>query len=98
MIKDCVFENRAKNTINSSDMFLSEVERIRQAGYSTDNQEFVDGMIAVATAITDHRGTMVASLAFHAPTPRMDLDQALTYLETLKSAAAELSRIFSDGM
>lgn len=98
MVKACKFVKLAKNTITSPAKLLAEVERIREQGYSTDNQEFVDGMIAVATAITDPQGNMVASLAFHAPTPRMDLGQALAHLDTLKKAAVELSRILGNDM
>jgi len=48
-------------------------------------------MVALAVPINDDKGRMVAALAFHAPTVRMDLERARTYLPALKKAAAALS-------
>jgi DNA-binding IclR family transcriptional regulator len=90
------FEKKTERTITDPHELCLEIDRIREAGYSQDNEEFMAGMVALAVPVNDFHGRMVASLAFHAPTPRMSLDVALTHLGTLREAASELSRIIID--
>lgn len=79
------------NTITDREKLIEAVGRIRRSHVGVDNEEFVDGMVAVAVPINDAKGRMVAALAFHAPTVRMDLDKALTYLPVLRKASQALS-------
>ena len=90
------FEKMTGHTMTDPHELAVEVERIRKAGYSQDNQEFMAGMVAIAVPVNDFHGRMVASLAFHAPTPRMSMEAALTHLGTLREAGNELSRIIID--
>lgn len=90
------FARRTDRTITDPKVLAAEIESIRLSDYSRDNEEFIDGMIAVAVPVKDAYGRMVSSLSFHAPTPRMSLDVALTYLDRLRAAADELTRIIVD--
>lgn len=90
------FERKTERTITGPTELSLEIDRIREAGYSQDNEEFIAGMVALANPVKDAHGRMVASLAFHAPTPRMNLEAALSHLDTLREAAWELSRIIID--
>lgn len=80
-----------KNTITNADDLMAELATIRTDRVGVDDEEFVEGMVALAVPINDDKGRMVAALAFHAPTVRMDLERARTYLPALKKAAAALS-------
>lgn len=90
------FEKMTERTITDPKALAAEIDRIRKAGYSQDNEEFMEGMIALAVPVKDSQGRMVCSLAFHAPTPRMSLKEAHQHLDRLRLAADELSRIIVD--
>jgi len=90
------FKKMAKRTITAPKKLAAEISRIREAGFSQDNEEFIDGMVAIATPVRDVNGRMVASLALHAPTPRMSIDEALTHIQDLRAAADELTSILAE--
>ncbi len=79
------------NTIVDVEKFTWELTKIRQQGYSTNDQEYVPGLIAVAVPITRSDGTVVAGLSVHAPALRLDLQTAISYLPPLQSAATRLA-------
>jgi len=87
------FEKKTERTLTDPDSLTEEISKIRKAGYSQDNEEFMEGMIALAVPVKDAQKRMVCSLAFHAPTPRMSLEDARSHLDRLRNAADELSRI-----
>ncbi|MDV7339624.1 IclR family transcriptional regulator [Terasakiella sp. A23] len=89
-------EKLTDNTLCDPDELRKELQVIRERGYSTDNEEFIEGLIAVATPIKDGNDRVVACLAFHAPTPRMSLEQAITHLDSLQEAAQKLSNILRE--
>lgn len=81
------------HTLTDPALLLAEVQRIRQQGYSTDSEEFVPGMIAVAVPVLDGAGKLMATVSFHAPRQRLTLDEGLRHLPDLHAAAAELARM-----
>ncbi|MCH9806331.1 MAG: IclR family transcriptional regulator [Alphaproteobacteria bacterium] len=87
------FEKKTERTLTDPAELSAELDRVRRKGYAQDNEEFIDGMVALAAPVKDAAGRMVCSLAFHAPTPRMTLSVAHTHLNRLRAAADELSRI-----
>ncbi|MEO1493291.1 MAG: IclR family transcriptional regulator [Pseudomonadota bacterium] len=93
MVNNMTLEKKAKNTITDRGDLLAELGKIRGQGYSEDNEEFVDAMIALAVPINDENGRLVSTLAFHAPTPRMSMEVAHTHLQRLRDAAQELSQL-----
>lgn len=84
------------NTITSPEVLIEQIGVIRAQGYSVDNEEFMLGMIAVAVPILDGHNRLVATLSFHAPTVRFDVDSALTFLPNLHRAAKDLSSLLQD--
>ncbi|MCP5152709.1 MAG: IclR family transcriptional regulator [Ectothiorhodospiraceae bacterium] len=79
------------NTIVDRRELDDEMSRIRTRGFSTNDQEFGVGIIAVAVPIRDASGQVLAGVAMHAPTPRMSLKRALSYRATLMGAADRLA-------
>ncbi|MRU14742.1 IclR family transcriptional regulator [Roseovarius sp. A21] len=90
---------RTPNTLTDHDALLEEIREIRKQGYSLDREEFMSDMIALAVPILDQNDRLMATLAFHAPTQRIKIDQALGYLDEMRSAARDLSELVtgSDG-
>lgn len=91
------FEARTVRTLTTAKEIRREVARTRERGFSVDDEEFMDGMVAVAVPIDDGRGRFLSALAFHAPTQRLSLTEAENHRERLKKAAADLSRLVVEG-
>ncbi len=87
-------EPLTKNTFTGRDAFLMELSRVAKQGYSVDNEEFMEGMIAVAVPVLDQKSKYCAAIAFHAPTQRMSLEMALSHRQTLFDGAKQMSQAF----
>lgn len=72
---------------------LEELADTRKRGYAIDNEEFMDGMVALAVPVTDAQGRYVASLAMHGPSQRFNLDKAIDERNVLLDGAARLQNI-----
>ena len=81
-----------ENTIIDPQAFGPELDRIRSTGVSTDNQEFLAGVICIAVPVFGTSRRPAAALAISAPTARMSLEEALRHLPTLHEAAHRLSQ------
>ncbi|MEL6750667.1 MAG: IclR family transcriptional regulator [Pseudomonadota bacterium] len=92
-INNFAFEARTGATITDAVSMKAEIANIREKGFATDREEFMEGMAAVAVPILDRQGSLFATLSIHVPTMRMSLEEALTHMASLKEAAAELSSI-----
>lgn len=79
------------NTITDPEKLAAHLETINACGYSLDNEEFINDMVAIAVPITDETGRFVAALATHGPSVRMTPEIAKTYLPQLRAAAERLS-------
>lgn len=86
-------ERRARNTITDAAALESHLNQIRQDGFSLDDQEFIDGMVAMAVPIKDASGRFCASLSFHAPNQRIDIDTARSYVDRFRRSALEISQL-----
>ncbi len=82
-----------RNTITRPARLRRECEMIRTAGYSTDREEFIAGLIAVAVPVFDAGGVPRAAIALHAPTARMSLDEAIKRLPRLQAAAKAMREL-----
>lgn len=71
-----------------------ELKRIRQRKVSTDNEEYLAGLVCVAVPITAPDGKAFAAVAVQALLARMPLERALGEVRRLKSAAAALASTF----
>jgi DNA-binding IclR family transcriptional regulator len=83
-------EKLTPNTITNPTELELALAKISRSGVSTDNEEFLEGMIAIAVPITDAVGRFVAGLAIHAPVVRLGLEDALGHVDVLRAAAREL--------
>jgi DNA-binding IclR family transcriptional regulator len=93
ILNNTKLERRTDKTLTDKEALSDEIDRIRAKGFSEDNEEFIEGMIALAVPINDREGRFVSALAFHAPTPRMPFSIAHQHLDRLRDAAAELAHL-----
>lgn len=84
---------RTEKTITRPEDLIAEIDATRTRGYAIDNEEFMEGMVALAVPIKDASGRLVATLSFHAPTLRFTIEKALTHLPDLKTAAEDLAAL-----
>ena len=80
-------------TVTEPRRLEAELARIRRQGYSTDNQEFMSGVVCIAVPVQGPRnGHVSAGLAISAAEARLTLAEAKRFLPALRAAAAKLAR------
>ena len=84
-------EPHTANTITDAAALEAALKPIRSDEVGVDDEEFLDGMVAVAVPIKDPQGRVCATLATHGPVQRMSLERARAQVPNLKRAAAELA-------
>ncbi|MEO1638576.1 MAG: IclR family transcriptional regulator [Pseudomonadota bacterium] len=92
-LKNYALEPMTDKTITDPDALAAALETIRRQGYSTDSEEFMEGMTAIAVPIMDNQGRLMSTLSIHAPEQRRDLPDLVTFLDDLRRAAHELSMV-----
>ncbi len=86
-------EARTDKTHTAPDSLLKELKETARRGYSLDDQEFVDGMIAIAVPILDPKGRFAAALAFHGPVQRLTPESAIKRKDILTEGARRLTEV-----
>jgi DNA-binding IclR family transcriptional regulator len=94
MLESLPLAAHAPNTIVEPRTLRRELQRIARRGYSTDDQEFLVGLVAVAVPVRDGRGQVLAAVATHAPVARLDLKRMIAEVPKLEAAAARIARTF----
>ncbi len=84
---------RTPNTITDVVQLNDALDRIRADQVGTDNEEFLDGMVAVAVPLADSEGRLFATLAVHAPRLRMSIEEAKAHVPILREAADQLAAL-----
>lgn len=80
-------------TITDKERFSEEIIQIKQLGYATDQEEFIEGMIAVAVPVFNKQNEFCATLSFHAPKQRLSLERGLKHLDDVRIAAQKLGAL-----
>lgn len=83
------------NTITDPARLATELARIRDDGVSTDNEEFLAGVVCLAVPVTAPDGQIIAGLAISAPSARLSMKRALQQVPALNDAARQLSGLLS---
>jgi len=86
----------AKNTITDFQSLKKELSVIQKRGYSLDDEEFIDGMVAIALPLFDQQGQFMASLFCHCPKSRKGTSDLENYLPVLRSAQQKLEKVYQD--
>ena len=86
-------EQRTKSTLTDIDLLIDELAETRKRGYSTDAEEFMEGMVAIAVPIQDDRGRLLTTISIHVPVQRHSVDGLLKFLPDLRDAAANLEDV-----
>ena len=85
-----------RNSKTAPESLTEEVRRIRALGYSTDDQEFMVGMAAIAVPVWDDLGRLLSTLSVHAPVQRNSVNELKDHLPLLQDAAEQLRLMVID--
>ncbi len=88
-----VLDQHTEKSLTDPAVLLEEIDLTRARGYSTDNEEFMDGMVAIAVPIRDDRDRLMSTLSVHAPTQRVTVTDLVKHLDRFKKAATDLSEL-----
>ena len=96
MVTSLTLERLTDTTHTDPTTLQQELTTVAKQGFALDNEEFMHGMVAIAVPVTDTSGRFVAALAFHGPTQRITIDDAIARKDILLQAAKRLrTAIFS---
>ncbi|MEP3636593.1 MAG: IclR family transcriptional regulator [Paracoccaceae bacterium] len=90
-------EKRTEKTETDPVALRAELALTKERGYSTDNQEFMEGMAAIAVPVRDDQSRLLTTLSIHAPLQRSGIESLRVHLPRLESAAAQLEELVLDG-
>lgn len=80
------------NTVTQAKELAAMLARIRTEAVSTDNEEFMAGLVAIAVPVLHPTGKqMVGAVSLNAPAARMSVQRARRHLPVLKRAAVALT-------
>ena len=91
MLRSIPLYRYTENTITEVSRLERELDNIRSTEVSTDDQEFLAGVVCVAVPVHGPKKQPVAALAVSAPLARMSLQQGLAHIPLLRSAADNLA-------
>ncbi len=93
MVESLHLKNLTINTVNSIEPLMQELALVQKQGFALDNEEFYDGMIAIAVPVLDPKGRYHGAVAMHGPTVRLDINTLKNNHGDLRSAADQLSQL-----
>ena len=96
IIDDLPLDKFARNTFTDSVSLEKELLKIQANELGTDNEEFIDGLVACSVPIKDQDGKLFACLFTHAPVFRKSLDELLDFVPLLRKAAIELGDLIKE--
>ena len=96
LISKFKFEKLSSNTITDADALKAELKRLNRDDIGVDNEEFMQGMIAVSVPLKNNKGQFFGALAMHAPSARMNMENAMQQIPRLRQAAAELIELIEE--
>ncbi|MEM6498943.1 MAG: IclR family transcriptional regulator, partial [Pseudomonadota bacterium] len=73
-------EQRTPATLTDLNALKQELSLTRARGYATDDEEFMEGMLAVAVPICDDQKRLLSTLSIHVPNQRLNMEELTQHL------------------
>jgi IclR family acetate operon transcriptional repressor len=96
LINKLPLKQYTRNTITDACVLEEKLQGIKKTSIGTDNEEFVDGMVACAVPVYDRQDRLFACVFTHAPVIRKSLHELLLYVPALIKAAKDLSHLIDE--
>lgn len=90
-VLDGELQQRTARTITSPLAFREHLAEIRTRGYAIDDEEEVEGVRCVASAIVDYSGSVAGAVSLSAPAGRLSLVQAHEVAPLVRDVADQIS-------
>ena len=91
ILGDAPLKSYTPNTITDIDKLVEELERVRNQGYSIDDEEFCLGLFCVAMPVRNYNNEIVAAVSVRGPSVRLNFSKVMDILEGLEEATKKLS-------
>lgn len=82
-------ESYTSHTITTKTQFQNNLSEITEKGYALDDEEYVEGLICIATPIINYHGIPIAAISISCPKYRFREDYHLGLYSTLIMEAAQ---------
>lgn len=92
-VESLAMEQLTQNTIIDPSNLLDQLKEVKRNGYALDNEEFIEGMVAIAVPVLDPKGRYCSSIAFHGPSQRLSLENAIARKQVLIESAKKMSQV-----
>jgi IclR family acetate operon transcriptional repressor len=83
----------SEKTITNVTGLLKELEKIRQTGYSFDDEEQANGLRCIASNIYNEYGEAIAAVSISGPAVRLSDDRIKTVAEIVKKKAEAITHV-----
>ncbi|MBL0089334.1 MAG: IclR family transcriptional regulator [Ideonella sp.] len=95
LLAEVPLERCTEKSLTALGALEAELKAVRKAGYATDREEFLPGLVCVAVPVPtpEKSGRSSLCVALQAPVMRVPLDKALGLLPALRRAADALGRL-----
>jgi len=93
LVEGLARERKTAHTHTSVAALMAEIERTRKRGIGVDNEEFINGMVAIAIPVRDAQGQCVAAVACHTPTARLSLTDLLAHAPAIERTAQQIAAV-----
>lgn len=94
-LEGSALESFTPHTLTDVETIMAELDRVRQQGYGTDNEEFAIGCRCTAMAVRDGSGQVVGAISVSIPTPRYGRDVAARVRRALGEMTAEAQTLLA---
>lgn len=93
---EVILDNNGMNahtdrTITDKEVYIRELESVRQEGYAFDDEENELGIQCVAVPIFNHRQQVIASISISGPTVRMSDERKAQLIDLMKATGLKIS-------
>jgi IclR family transcriptional regulator, acetate operon repressor len=92
-VRHCPLVQITGKTLTNPDLLKAEFERIRNAGYSLDNEEYLPGMYCLAVPVYNPSHRLVAAVAMHWGREQEPLAVAISHLPSLHDASKRIGQL-----
>lgn len=95
LLKDLTLVRRTKHSITDKHKFLAELETVRKRGYATNNEEYINGLITIATPFFDLKtGRPAGAVSFDFLTSQATLAEVeKKYVKALLELGRDISAV-----
>ena len=88
----------SEKTITNVTSLLKELEKIRQTGYSFDDEEQANGLRCIASNIYNEYGEAIAAVSISGPAVRLSDDRITKLAETVKNKADAITHVIGGNL